>query len=197
MTFAIYRRCVLIAFSAIFLAACASPPPSPQFPQLTFTHLPPIKLDARNLTVVDDYRSAGRTDVSQGMPVPPAVAVHQWANDRLVPAGNNGQIVVTITEASVEKTELERTRGVRGFVTTDQSERYDGRLAVTVEIRDPQARRGGDVSAVATRSRTVAENVSLNQRDKVWFEITESMIKDLDRELEKAIEQFLQPFILR
>ena len=85
----------------------------------------------------------------------------------------------------------------RGAVTTDQSERYDGRLAVTVEIRDPQARHGGDVSAVATRSRTVAENLSLNQRDKVWFEITESMIKDLDRELEKAIGQFLQPFILR
>ena len=68
---------------------------------------------------------------------------------------------------------------------------------MTVEVRDPQAQRGGKVSAVATRTRTVAENVSLNQRDKMWFEFTESMMQDLDRELEKAINQFLQPFILR
>ena len=197
MTFAMHRRGLFLGLSVILLAACATPPPSPQFPQLTFTHVPPIRLDARRLTIVDDYKTAGRSDVSQGMPVPPAVAVHQWANDRLVPAGNSGQIVVTITEASVIETALEKTKGVRGVVTTDQSERYDGRLAVKVEIRDTAARRGGDVSAVATRSRTVAENVSLNQRDKVWFEITESMIQDLDRELEKAIGQFLQPFVVR
>lgn len=197
MTFAINRQGLLVGLSVFFLTACATPPPKSQFPQLTFVHLPSIKLDAGSLRIVDDFRSAGRLDVSQGMPVPPIVAVHQWANDRLVPAGNRGQIVVTITEASVIETELERTRGLRGAVTADQSERYYGRLAVTVEVRDPQAQRGGKVSAVATRTRTVAENVSLNQRDKMWFEFTESMMQDLDRELEKAINQFLQPFILR
>jgi hypothetical protein len=197
MMLARYWRALLVGLSTVLLAACAPPVSSTQFPKLTFTHLPSIHLDARTLMVVDDYRSAGRSDVAQGMPVPPAVVVHQWANDRLVPAGKNGEIVVTITEASVVETTLERTGGVRGFVTTDHSERYDGRLAVKVKIRDTAAQRGGDVFAFASRSRTVAENLTLNERDSVLFEITEAMINDLNLELEKSISQFLRPFVTR
>ena len=73
----------------------------------------------------------------------------------------------------------------------------DGRLAAKVELRDAAGGRSGVVSAEATRSRTVSENLSLNERDKVWFEITEAMINDLNGELETAINQFLQPFVVR
>ncbi|MDE0780588.1 MAG: hypothetical protein OSB67_07530 [Alphaproteobacteria bacterium] len=197
MTFTIYWRGLLIGLFAILLAACTQPVSSPQFPQLTFTHLPSIQLDARTLTVVDNYLSAERSGVTQGIPIPLDVVVHQWARDRLVPAGKNGEIVVTITEASIIETTLERTKGVRGFVTTDQSERYDGRLGVKIEIRDAAAQRVGDVSAVALRSRTVAEDLTLNERDRVLFAITEAMINDLNSELEKAIGQFLLPFVIR
>lgn len=191
------RRGLLVGASALVLAACTSPPPSPKFPQITFTHLPSIRLDAQSLQVVDASVSPGRSDVSAGMPVPPAIAARQWANDRLVPAGNSGSIIFTITESSVVETRLERTQGVRGVVTTDQSERYDGRLAAKVEIRDAVGGRNGVISAEATRSRTVPENLSLNERDKIWFEITEAMINDLNGELEQAINQFLQPFLVR
>ena len=50
--------------------------------------------------------------------------------------------------------------------------------------------------AEVSRSRTVAENISLNDRDGIWFEITDEMIRDLDRELDAAIRNFLQPFLL-
>ena len=52
------------------------------------------------------------------------------------------------------------------------------------------------MKAEVSRSRTVAENISLNDRDRVWFEITDEMIKDLDKELDVAIRNFLQPFLL-
>lgn len=188
------RRTVLLGLSASALAACANPPPAPRFPQLTFSHLAPFRLDAATLDIVEAY-TPGPNDVAQGMPLPPSVAARRWAGDRLVPAGNSGAIVFTITDATVAETGLERTRGVRGVVTTDQSERYDGRLAATIDIRGVGGR-SGRVSAEATRSRTVPENISLNDRDKVWFEITEALITDLDRELETAINQFLRPFLL-
>ena len=54
----------------------------------------------------------------------------------------------------------------------------------------------GEVMAEATRSRTVPEKITLNDRDKVWFEITEALIRDLDKELDAAIRRFLQPFLL-
>jgi hypothetical protein len=46
-----------------------------------------------------------------------------------------------------------------------------------------------------TRSRTVAEDTSLAQREQIWFEITETMMKDFDREIEIAIRQYMASFI--
>lgn len=197
MMFEMNRRGLLVSLSAAALAACTTPPPSPRFPKLTFTHLPPFRLDAQTLDIVDGFRATNGDDVASGMPVPPAVAARQWANDRLVPVGDSGSVVFTITEASVIETRLPRATGVRGMVTNDQSERYDGKLAAKISIQNPARQRSGEVSAEATRSRTVPENLSLNERDRIWFEISEALINDLNKELEQAVNQFLQPFLIR
>lgn len=187
------RRTALVGLSGLFLAACATPPPAPRFPELTFTHLPPIRLDATSLEIVDAYTPPlTAPNIEHRMPVAPAAAARRWAQDRLVPAGDAGRITVTIEDASVTETVLPRTRGVRGTVTTDQSERYDARLFVRVAIANPGGI--GEVSAEATRSRTVLEGLSLNDREKVWFEITEALIGDLNVELENAIDDFLARF---
>ncbi|MBO6782500.1 MAG: hypothetical protein JJ899_04390 [Alphaproteobacteria bacterium] len=195
MKFNLDRRGLLTGMSAVALAACTNPPPSPRFPQLTFTHVPAFRLDAATLDIADAYRpAAGARDVAQGMPIPPAVAAQRWARDRLQPVGTAGRILFTVTDASVVEVPLQRTSGLRGVVTDDQSERYDGRLAARIEISDGRGRRG-EVSAEATRSRTIAEKSTLNERDKIWFEITEALIQDLDKELDTAIRRFLQPFL--
>ncbi len=196
MTFELDRRAVLAGLSATALAACTTPPPTPRFPQLTFAHLSPFRLDAADLDIVEAFAPAsGARDVSQGMPVPPVVAARRWATDRLVPAGSGGRVVFTVTDASVVEIPLKRTTGLRGVVTDDQSERYDGRLAAKINITNGRGQRG-EVMAEATRSRTVPEKITLNDRDKVWFEITEALIRDLDKELDAAIRRFLQPFLL-
>jgi len=196
MPFELDRRGVLLGLSATALAACTTPPPAPRYPQLTFTHLPAFRLNAARLDVVEAYAPApGARDVAAGMSVPPAEAARRWASDRLSPRGPAGEIVFTITDASVIEVPLKRTTGLRGVVTDDQSERYDGHLAARINISDGRGGRG-EVKAEVSRSRTVAENISLNDRDRVWFEITDEMIKDLDKELDVAIRNFLQPFLL-
>ena len=130
MPFELDRRGVLLGLSATALAACTTPPPAPRYPQLTFTHLPAFRLNAARLDVVEAYAPApGARDVAAGMPVPPAEAARRWASDRLSPRGPAGEIVFTITDASVIEVPLKRTTGLRGVVTDDQSERYDGHLA--------------------------------------------------------------------
>ncbi len=49
--------------------------------------------------------------------------------------------------------------------------------------------------AVAERLRTVPENITLNQREQVWFELTEDVMRDLDAELQRTILRYLARFV--
>ena len=191
------RRTALAGLSGLVLAGCTKPSPAPRYPELTFNHLPPIRLDAATLEIVDAFKSPFTApNVEHLMPVSPAVAMRRWAQDRLTPVGKGGRIVFTIVDAGVIETALEPTPGVRGVVTKDQSERYDASLRVRISVDGGDNRRRGEVSADAMRSRTVIEGMSLNEREKIWFQMTESLVADMNGELEAAIRSFLQPFLV-
>jgi len=191
------RRTALAGLSGLVLAGCTTPSPAPRYPELTFTHLPPIRLDAAALEIVDGFKPRfASPNVEHLMPVSPAAAMRRWAADRLRPVGRGGRIVFTIADAAVTETMLARTPGVRGVVTTDQSERYDATLKVDITVDGGDNRRRGEVSAEAMRSRTVPEGISLNEREKIWFQMTEDLATDMNGELEAAIRSFLQPFLV-
>jgi flagellar biosynthesis regulator FlaF len=53
----------------------------------------------------------------------------------------------------------------------------------------------GDAAASATRARTVAENISLNDRERVWYEMVEQMMADINNELERQVRANLPRFL--
>jgi hypothetical protein len=178
------------------LVACESAPPPPQFPELTFTHLPPIKLDVARIDVVRQYVSPGvKPNVEQLFPVLPAAVAERWAHDRLRAVGGDGVARVIIQRASVVEAKLPRTTGLQGMFTTDQAWRYDGVLEVSIEVLDRTDGRHGSVSVRAMRSRTAPENVTLNDRDKLWFDLTEALINDVNASLERQIKEDFRPFL--
>ena len=46
------------------------------------------------------------------------------------------------------------------------------------------------------RSRTVAEDISITERNEVFLRITEALLEDLDAEMIKNIHQYLAPVLL-
>lgn len=192
------RRAVLAGFglaAAGTLAACNTPPQRYEFPQLTFGHLPPIRLDVAVVDVVDAYRSQqAAPHVEQLFPTPPAQVLERWANDRLVAAGTNGSALFTILRGDVVEVPLERTTGIRGVFTRDQSYRYDATLEARLEAENTSGLRRGSITARATRSQTVSEDMSLNQREHMWFEMTELLIRDMGAEIERQIGAYLAAF---
>jgi len=183
--------------AALLLAACASAPPPTNFPKLTYAHLGTFALDVSKIEIVDGFQpTLAPSNVEHMMPVPPAAAARQWAQDRLQSVGSSGRrAVFTIDNGAVTSTPLKRQSGIRGVLTNDQSERYDATLAVRLEIFDLNSRRLGEVEAQAQRSRTVPENITLADRDKVWFSMTEALANDLNSEMERTIPQFLGAYI--
>ena len=55
--------------------------------------------------------------------------------------------------------------------------------------------RQGYAGATVKRSQTVPEDISPNELRQVWFEMTEKMIQEIDRQLEAGIRKYLANYI--
>ena len=185
---------VAAALGLALLAGCETQVPVQKLPDLTFAHLAPLQLAVQRVETVSRFAPSLRApNVEHAFPVPPARALEQWANQRLKAAGGGAQARFTILDAAVTETKLPRDTSMRGAFTKQQSERYDARVEAVVEIQD--GARHGAANAIGTRWITVGEDVSLNERERIKFNLIESLMKDFDAEIEKNIRQHLAGWI--
>jgi hypothetical protein len=194
------RMVFLVAamLGGLTLAACTTPPPQSRFPEITFKHLSPIQLDVREVVVTDEYKAPGiPPNVEHLFPVRPATAAMAWGRDRLVAAGRTGRTLrYIVRDASATETPLKTKKGLTGVLTDDQSERYELRIAVELQIVGDDGRTEGTVNAQVERSTTVPEDSKLSEREKVWFKLTEDAMKELDAQLDKTIKSVFFQFVL-
>lgn len=180
------------------LAGCNSPPTREPFPKLTYAHLPPYRLAVGHVEIVNAYRPPTTApNVEQNFPVSPGATAVQWGRDRLQSVGGPGRAVYTVLRADATETHLagDQGSGLFGDFTIPQSERYDLNITVRLEIIDANGRVAASVDATATRSRTVAADATLNDRERVWFNMTEQAMVDLNASLDKSIPQYLRAYL--
>lgn len=187
---------VAVVLCTALLAACKTPPPQNSFDDITFRNLPPIKLDVGEVVVEQAYVAPELPpNVDHLFPVTPAAVAARWAGDRLVVGGSVRQARFVVREASVVEVPLETSKGIRGFLTLDQTERYEAKIEVELQILDGR-RVEGVTKAKARRSITVPENITLNKREQVWYQLTDRIMQDLNGELERAIDTHYQSYLV-
>jgi hypothetical protein len=125
-------------------------------------------------------------NVEHLFPDTPGDAAARWAGERLVAAGPANRARYIVREASVTETRLKTKSGLTGALTTDQSERYDARVVVEIQIIAADGSTGVATVEVE-RSLTVPENATLNERERTWRELMQKLMADLDTQLEKTI----------
>jgi hypothetical protein len=191
-------KLLVLAFLApLALGGCETPLPAQKLPTLTYGHLAPFRLDVARIEIVGQYQAPLKTpNVDHLFPTPPAQALRQWAGDRLRPAGKAGTARFVIVDGAAIETSLKRDTGVTGTFKKEQSERYDVRVEVLLEILDEAGKRLGFTTAHRSRSRTVPEDISLADREAGWFTLTEQVMNDLNAALERAIPEHLGGFVL-
>jgi hypothetical protein len=191
-----HRRTFLLLPALVSLAACDTPPMRQSYATLTFQDRPPIRLDVAEIEIVQAYKAPGvAPHVDHLFPQKPADVAANWGRDVLRAVGQHGQATYTIVDASATDTPLPRSGGLTQMFKTEQSDRYDLHIAVKLEVGNPALASTGYVTAEAFRSQTVAENMTLNQREAVWFQMTESAMRELDGKLEAAIKDKLRVFV--
>ena len=189
-------RLILAGLAVAVLASCETTLPLNEFPDLRYNHLPPIRLDAVRIEVVEQYKSIGaRPYVEHEFPHRPAALAAHWATDRLKAVGTGNVVRLTVLNGSVVEVPLARTDGVKGVFTIDQSEKYNGTLAVRVEIIGPGGQQLAYVRSQATQTRTVPEDITLADREKAWFRMTEALMNNLNLSLERQIKQHFKSWL--
>ena len=184
---------IFVIFSS---ASCQINSTSQVFPELTFQHLKLLSLNVARLEIVSSYNQPmSAPNVDHLFHTQPASALSSWAKDRLRANGTNSFARFTIIEASVTETKLDKKKGIIGVFTKDQSERYDAVLEAKLEIFDDSGHSKGFAKARATRSVTVREDSSINQREQAWFNLTEKLVKEINVELEENIFKYLSRWL--
>ena len=190
------RRTFLLLPGLLAIAACDTPPMRQSFATLTFQDRPQIRLDVAQVEIIEAYQARGAAPhVDHLFPQKPADVAAAWGRDVLRAVGKRGMATYTIVDASATGTALPRSSGLTQVFTTEQSDRYDLHIEVKLDIGNPLLAKTGQISAAVNRSQTVAENMTLNQREAVWFHMTESAMRELDQKLEAAIRDNLKPFV--
>jgi len=181
---------------ALLIAACTNPPQQNKFADITFEQYPDIKLDVSEVVVEQAYVPPnGPPNVDHLFPVKPVDAAIRWAGDRLVVAGTHRIAKFIVKDASVIEEPLETTEGLTGTLTNDQSERYVAKIVVELQILDG-GRTEGTTVAEAVRRVTVPEDITLNERERVWYRLTEEIMSDINKELEKVIRTVYFPYLV-
>lgn len=172
----------------VLLVACETPATQPSFPDIHFTSEPRLRLDVAVIDLQDDFHASFRApNVEHLFPVSPEHAMVNWVHDRLEATGTTRRARVRIIDASVKETELPRTKGLTGAFTTAQAQRYDATAEMGVDILNERGFAERTVTAKATRSQSVAEGITPNQRDQAWYGLTKDLMAELDRELERQM----------
>ena len=100
-------------FLCLSLTACEKPLPKVSYPQLRFNHLPAIKLDVAKIEILEKYQSPLQApSVEHKLPLAPATAMRNWAEDRLHAAGTSGVGRFIIIDASVKAEALAKKKGL-------------------------------------------------------------------------------------
>lgn len=178
------------------LAACQSSPPPATYPQITYLDKQPIALDVAAIEVNVAYRPPLEApNVEHRLPVSLSDTVARWAKDRLRAVGSSGTATFTVVDASVVEEELPTRKGLTGLVSTDQAARLKGRVAARLQVTQAGRLASGFAEANASRTQTIAEGITLSERDDIFYAMEEAMAKDLDRELEAVVLDKLRAFV--
>jgi hypothetical protein len=184
------RRRTLAAALALagMLVACDSAPPKPTYPDIRFTTEPSIRLAVSAVDIRSDFKPTFRApNVEHLFPVPPSRAAENWAHDRLAAGGGTQHARFTIQDASVKETELPKKTGITATFTKEPAEQYDATLACMLEIVDDRGLPLRSVQVKVTRSRTVLEGITPNDRDQAWYDMTKALMADFDQQMSNEI----------
>lgn len=199
-------RASLKTFSLLFLmvivsgtlTGCTTPVTNQSLPELSFQHMEPLSLNVSSVEIDQKFRLPFKApNVGHLFPTPPTTALKNWLVRRINPIARQAgdRAVLTVHNAAVLEELLTKKVGLQAAFTKQQSERYTLTIEASLQIIDTMGFQKAITSVNNSRSITVSEDATINERDRIWFELTETTMKEFDAEMSQGIRQHLVNWI--
>jgi hypothetical protein len=169
---------------ALALAACGGspPPPAVNYQPLDYSYLPPITLRVSTVNVQNNYvPDPGAATLIGQDPEPPATAMLDVANRRLVPNGTPGTATFTIETASILLV----------------GNNLVGTLAVRLDVVSADGRRNGFTEASVTHSQTAPDSdASQADMQAALYGMTKQLMDQMNVQMQYQIQRNLGDWVV-
>jgi len=186
------RAAAPLAVAGVMLGACGTSTPTQRLPEMTFAHLQTISVDVAAFEVINQFNPPlAAPHIEHLMPTSPAVALQQWLKDRFKGVGKTGTLRLIIEDARATETTLTKNESLKGKFTKQQSQRYDMTVKATMELRGIAGDLLASTTAQAEQSITAREDISLNDREKLWFDTVSQLMASFNQAMEANIRTYM------
>ena len=186
-------RWLSVVIVAGMVSACETPAPTPEYPELTWSHISPLSFKAGSVEIVDEYVAPLKSpNLDHEFPIVPQSALQRWVVDRInAHDGTLRKVRVVIRDASAVGAPLKTKEGIKGLFYKEQAFRIFATLAAAIEVRDDRGFVSSTATAKVSRSLTVPEETSPNELDRIYFNLLDRLMKDFNSRMELEIHKHM------
>ncbi|NQV45132.1 MAG: hypothetical protein HQ501_09530 [Rhodospirillales bacterium] len=185
-----------VVATLMLIGACAQVPPPVALPDITFAHLSPFQLAVGNVEIESRFSSPMTAPHAEHkIPQSPEQVMRRWAEDRLQVSTGQTFARFIILDATVTEHALEIDGTLEAVFTNEQEMRYQAVAEATIEIRGAAGNFLGNATARATRTITIPENATLNERDRALFDLVDQLMQNFNTEMDESIRKHLSQWV--
>ena len=188
---------LIFAGLLVVLNGCANPPPpAPPLSKYDPSGFESIRVDARKLEIIENWQMPMEPPFIEHTLMPDLSSmVVDWAKYALVPVGGSGEVVLDISQASVQVTDLPQGTALLDVFSDQQESKIRVDILTKLMWIQPVGGKQGIVDVIASTTRTLSESKTPNERQIAVREVMIEAVNLLDIEARKQISNI--PEIIR
>ena len=181
--------CLIFAGLLVVLNGCANPPPAaPPLSKYDPAGFESIRVDARKLEIIENWQMPMEPPFIEHTLMPDLSSmVVDWAKYALVPVGGSGEVVLDISQASVQVTDLPRGTALLDVFSDQQESKIRVDIVTKLMWIQPVGGKQGIVDVIASTTRTLSESKTPDERQIAVREVMIEAVNLLDIEARKQI----------
>jgi hypothetical protein len=177
-----FKNNIIILFSIVFLSACATQE-NYLIKNINFDNYQSVNIDS-SVLIIDQQYYINITHpfidhlVKQNL----ISLLSSWAEVRLRPVevNNHGALKVIINTASIKALPISNNTKIEDLFVSNVAVNIEMNLDVTIELLDENGNQISYVDVKVFKSKELADNISLLEKDYIIQEMSKALMKDFD-----------------